>query len=187
MRVTNVRAPIALDASQSPWPIASANGVICIKMVHISPWGATLGLIRGAAAPRRRSISTARTNAKGSNRHRATKRSTEAFAIAIRPGDCENSKRSPRWRNPPDSRFRLSRRCRQTICAWCSAGCDLDGAWTICQRTVALMNKPPFVLILSVAALPPMGPLRVWSGDSEAVHREVLDLLTPRTPFPAAP
>jgi hypothetical protein len=49
-RVTNVRAPIVLDASQSPWPIASADGIICINMVHISPWDATVGLIKGAAA-----------------------------------------------------------------------------------------------------------------------------------------
>ena len=48
--VTNMRAPLALDASQSIWPIASADGIICINMVHISPWDATLGLIRGAAA-----------------------------------------------------------------------------------------------------------------------------------------
>jgi hypothetical protein len=49
-QVTNVRAPIVLDASQSPWPIASADGIICINMVHISPWDATVGLITGAAA-----------------------------------------------------------------------------------------------------------------------------------------
>ena len=49
-RVTNVRAPVVLDASQSPWPIASADGIICINMIHISPWEATLGLVRGAAA-----------------------------------------------------------------------------------------------------------------------------------------
>ncbi len=48
--VTNVRAPLALDASQSVWPIASADGIVCINMVHISPWEATLGLIKGAAA-----------------------------------------------------------------------------------------------------------------------------------------
>jgi tRNA G46 methylase TrmB len=36
--VTNVRAPIALDASHSVWPIASADWIICINMVHISPW-----------------------------------------------------------------------------------------------------------------------------------------------------
>jgi hypothetical protein len=49
-QVTNVRAPIVLDASQSPWLIASADGIICINMVHISPWDATVGLITGAAA-----------------------------------------------------------------------------------------------------------------------------------------
>jgi hypothetical protein len=48
--VANVRAPIVLDASRSPWPIASADGIICINMVHISPWDASVGLIRGAAA-----------------------------------------------------------------------------------------------------------------------------------------
>ncbi len=48
--VTNVRAPIALDASHSVWPIASADGIICINMIHISPWEATVGLIKGAAA-----------------------------------------------------------------------------------------------------------------------------------------
>ena len=47
---TNVRAPLVLDASQSIWPIASADGIICINMVHISPWDTTLGLMRGAAA-----------------------------------------------------------------------------------------------------------------------------------------
>jgi hypothetical protein len=48
--VTNVRAPIVLDASQSPWPITSVDGIICVNMVHISPWDATVGLIRGAAS-----------------------------------------------------------------------------------------------------------------------------------------
>jgi hypothetical protein len=42
--------PIVLDASQPRWPIASADGIICINMVHISPWDATIGLITGAAA-----------------------------------------------------------------------------------------------------------------------------------------
>ncbi len=48
--VSNVRAPVALDASHSVWPIASADGVICINMIHISSWETTLGLIKGAAA-----------------------------------------------------------------------------------------------------------------------------------------
>jgi uncharacterized protein DUF938 len=49
-QVTNVRTPIVLDALQAPWPIASADGIICINMVHVSPWDATIGLITGAAA-----------------------------------------------------------------------------------------------------------------------------------------
>jgi tRNA G46 methylase TrmB len=36
--VTNVHAPIAMDALHSVWPIASADGIICINMIHISPW-----------------------------------------------------------------------------------------------------------------------------------------------------
>ena len=36
-KVTNVRAPIVLDASQPRWPIASVGRIICINMVHISP------------------------------------------------------------------------------------------------------------------------------------------------------
>jgi Protein of unknown function (DUF938) len=45
-----VRAPIAVDASEPIWSIASADGIICINMIHISPWEATRGLIKGAAA-----------------------------------------------------------------------------------------------------------------------------------------
>lgn len=48
--VTNVRPPVVLDASQLPWPVGSADGIVCINMIHISPWEATLGLVRGAAA-----------------------------------------------------------------------------------------------------------------------------------------
>jgi hypothetical protein len=31
----------------SSWPIASADAIICINMIHISPWGATIGWIQG--------------------------------------------------------------------------------------------------------------------------------------------
>jgi hypothetical protein len=50
LRRFHLRAAIALDASNRVWPIASADGIICINMIHISPWQATLGLIKGAAA-----------------------------------------------------------------------------------------------------------------------------------------
>ena len=49
----NVRAPLALDVSVPKWETdrgipAPLVGILCINMVHISPWGATLGLMRGA-------------------------------------------------------------------------------------------------------------------------------------------
>jgi hypothetical protein len=45
----NLHAPLAIDASQSDWPIAKAHAVLSINMVHISPWRSALGLIDGAA------------------------------------------------------------------------------------------------------------------------------------------
>jgi hypothetical protein len=46
--VTNVLEPLVLDVEMNPWPIAQADAVICINMVHISPWTATEGLFDGA-------------------------------------------------------------------------------------------------------------------------------------------
>jgi len=46
--VEAVRPAIALDATAETWPIDRADAVVCINMVHISPWSATLGLLRGA-------------------------------------------------------------------------------------------------------------------------------------------
>ena len=45
----NLRAPVAIDASASDWPIDAADAVLSVNMVHISPWSAALGLLRGAA------------------------------------------------------------------------------------------------------------------------------------------
>ena len=40
---------MALDTSAEAWPITDAGAVLCINMIHIAPWAATVGLIRGAA------------------------------------------------------------------------------------------------------------------------------------------
>jgi SAM-dependent methyltransferase len=45
----NLRAPVDLDAAGAAWPLAHADAVVCINMIHISPWPATLGLFAGAA------------------------------------------------------------------------------------------------------------------------------------------
>jgi hypothetical protein len=45
----NLRPPLAIDAAADQWPIDRADAILCINMVHISPWAATQGLFAGAA------------------------------------------------------------------------------------------------------------------------------------------
>jgi len=47
--LANVRPPIAIDAASGDWPLERADAILCINMVHISPWAATLGLMHEAA------------------------------------------------------------------------------------------------------------------------------------------
>jgi SAM-dependent methyltransferase len=46
----NLLPPIELDVRSPRWPIASADALLCINMIHISPWEATESLFRGASA-----------------------------------------------------------------------------------------------------------------------------------------
>lgn len=46
----NVRAPLPLDASAAHWPVDAVGAIVCINMIHISPWAATEGLMAGARA-----------------------------------------------------------------------------------------------------------------------------------------
>ncbi|MEL7188792.1 MAG: DUF938 domain-containing protein [Pseudomonadota bacterium] len=45
----NLREPVRLDAASASWPVARADALVCINMIHISPWAATEGLFAGAA------------------------------------------------------------------------------------------------------------------------------------------
>jgi SAM-dependent methyltransferase len=45
----NLLEPVRLDAASEPWPVERADAVVCINMIHIAPWAAAEGLMRGAA------------------------------------------------------------------------------------------------------------------------------------------
>jgi len=44
----NLLPPLAIDAALADWPITHADAMVCINMIHISPWNATEGLMRAA-------------------------------------------------------------------------------------------------------------------------------------------
>ena len=51
----NLRPPLALDMlDEAGWPEGPVEAVVCINMVHISPWAATEGLMRLAGQALRR-------------------------------------------------------------------------------------------------------------------------------------
>ena len=45
----NLRPPLVLDAAADAWPVTRADLVVSINMIHIAPWSACEGLMRGAA------------------------------------------------------------------------------------------------------------------------------------------
>jgi SAM-dependent methyltransferase len=47
--LANVRPALTLDAAADSWPVGRADAIVCINMIHIAPWAAAVGLIRGAA------------------------------------------------------------------------------------------------------------------------------------------
>jgi uncharacterized protein DUF938 len=46
----NLRAPLAFDVHEPQAPLARADAVVCINMIHIAPWSACAALLRHAAA-----------------------------------------------------------------------------------------------------------------------------------------
>jgi SAM-dependent methyltransferase len=49
-QLANVSRPIDLDVTRLPWPLQTADAVVCINMIHVAPWSATLALLEGARA-----------------------------------------------------------------------------------------------------------------------------------------
>ncbi len=44
----NLRPAVMLDAMSARWPVLAADAIVCINMIHISPWAACEGLMAGA-------------------------------------------------------------------------------------------------------------------------------------------
>lgn len=47
--LTNLLAPVFLDAADTDWPVSRADAVVAINLIHIAPWAVTEGLMAGAA------------------------------------------------------------------------------------------------------------------------------------------
>ena len=45
----NVLRPLYLDVTDAQWPIATAQAIVCLNMIHIAPWSVAQALLRGAS------------------------------------------------------------------------------------------------------------------------------------------
>jgi SAM-dependent methyltransferase len=87
--LANVKSPVSFDVSRLPWPVDRADAIVCINVLHISPWAATLGLMAGAGKllpPRGVLVTYGPYKQEG--RHTAP--SNESFDASLRSRD-------PRW------------------------------------------------------------------------------------------
>lgn len=48
--LANVSAPLDVDATAPAWPLERVDAVLAINLIHIAPWAAAEGLVRGASA-----------------------------------------------------------------------------------------------------------------------------------------
>jgi SAM-dependent methyltransferase len=48
-KLPNLLPPVVLDVCNWPWPVARADAVVSINMIHIAPWRAAKGLMTGAS------------------------------------------------------------------------------------------------------------------------------------------
>lgn len=45
----NLRPPLYLDVTDAKWPVAAADAVISINMLHIAPWSVAQALLRSSS------------------------------------------------------------------------------------------------------------------------------------------
>jgi len=85
-KLSNVNAAVQLDVRNTPWPVTEVDALLCINMIHISAWSATLALFDGA-----KDILSAGTALflygpyRRNDRHTAP--SNEAFDVSLRSRD----------------------------------------------------------------------------------------------------
>lgn len=49
LRLPNLEAPRAIDVVDEDWGLDPVDAVFCANMIHIAPWEAAIGLLRGSA------------------------------------------------------------------------------------------------------------------------------------------
>ena len=49
-QLANLNPPIDLDVTRLPWSLQTADAAVCINLIHVAPWSATLTLFEGAKA-----------------------------------------------------------------------------------------------------------------------------------------
>lgn len=47
--LANVAPPLDIDVMHRPWPADGIDAIVCINMIHIAPWPATLALLQESA------------------------------------------------------------------------------------------------------------------------------------------
>jgi Protein of unknown function (DUF938) len=47
-QLPNLLPPLTLDVAAARWPVAEADAIVSINMIHIAPWAAAEGLMAGA-------------------------------------------------------------------------------------------------------------------------------------------
>jgi Protein of unknown function (DUF938) len=113
----NLLSPLWLDAMSEQWPIQRADALVCINMIHITPWAASKGLMTGAERTGRVAFSTSMVLTRSTvvTPPRATKSSTLGCERRTLSGVYGTSRRSRSWRSVTDFPWQRPYQCQLTI------------------------------------------------------------------------